>query len=135
MPWNVKLTDAHRYLIGHAQYRNYDILPVVSALNLILSAHPNRTGPGGGVMVGRNRFFFPSAAPPVSLGGGLEAWKGFYSSVRPAFKQLMVNVNICTTAFYTPSNLADAMIAFRNASFGARVNVFVRGVRVKTTHL
>jgi hypothetical protein len=86
-------------------------------------------------MVGRNRFFFPSAATPVPLGGGLEAWKGFYSSVRPAFKQLMVNVNVCTTAFYTPSNLADAMIAFRSASFGARVNAFVKGVRVRTTHL
>jgi eukaryotic translation initiation factor 2C len=27
------------------------------------------------------------------------------------------------------------MMDFRNASFGARVNVFVKGVRVKTTHL
>jgi hypothetical protein len=27
------------------------------------------------------------------------------------------------------------MIEFRQASFGARVNAFVRGVRVKTTHL
>jgi len=44
-------------------------------------------------MVGRNRFFFPTAADPFDLGGGLEAWKGFYSSVRPAHKQLMVNVN------------------------------------------
>jgi eukaryotic translation initiation factor 2C len=86
-------------------------------------------------MVGRNRFFFPTAAPPVSLGGGLEAWKGFYSSVRTTHKQLMVNVNVCTTAFYTPGNLADAMMAFRNASFGARPAAFVKGVRVKTRHL
>lgn len=112
------------------------MLPVISALNLILAAHPNRTGPGGGVMVGRNRFFFPSPnAPPMSLGGGLEAWRGFYSSVRPTHNQLMVNVNVCTTAFYTPGNLADAMSNFRNASFGARVAGFVKGVRVKTLHL
>lgn len=39
-------------------------------------------------MVGRNRFFFRSAATPASLGGGLEAWRGFYSSVRPAHLQL-----------------------------------------------
>jgi eukaryotic translation initiation factor 2C len=34
-----------------------------------------------------------------------------------------------------PGSLAKAMIDFRSASFGARVNVFVKGVRVKTTHL
>lgn len=81
-----------RYLQGQAQYRDYDIMPVISALNVILAAFPNRSG-GKGVMVGRNRFFFPTAAQPFSLGGGLEAWKGFYSSVRPAHNQLMVNVN------------------------------------------
>lgn len=87
-------------------------------------------------MVGRNRFFFRSGGVrPVSLGGGLEAWKGFYSSVRPAWKQLMVNVNACTTAFYQPQNLAMAMEQFRNHSFGAQPANFVRGVRVKTTHL
>ncbi|KAJ7481492.1 argonaute-like protein [Mycena latifolia] len=121
------------YLNGDPQYRNYDIQPLLSAMNIVLAAHPNR--PGGGVMVGRNRFFFPSGERPVPLGGGLEAWRGFYSSVRPAHKQLMVNVNVCTTAFYTPGNLARAMEEFRNSSFGARVNAFVKGVRIKTTHL
>ena len=123
------------HLQGEPNYRNHDILPVVAALNLILAAHPNRTQEGGGVMVGRNRYFFPSASPPVPLGGGLEAWRGFYSSIRPAFKSLMVNVNVCTTAFYTEGNLADAMMAFENASFGARMQVFAKGVRVRTTHL
>ncbi|KAJ7130276.1 argonaute-like protein [Mycena epipterygia] len=122
-----------QHLGGDPQYRNYDIQPVIAALNIILAAHPNR--PGGGVMVGRNRFFFPSGERAVSLGGGLEAWRGFYSSVRPSHQQLMVNVNVCTTAFYVPGNLVRAMEDFRNSSFGARVNAFVKGVRVKTTHL
>ncbi|KAG6811918.1 hypothetical protein H0H92_005249 [Tricholoma furcatifolium] len=122
------------YLQGQPQYRDYDILPVISALNVILSSHPNRSG-GSGVMVGRNRFFFPSDAAPTSLGGGLEAWKGFYSSVRPSHNQLMVNVNACTTAFYTPGNLARAMIEFQDFSFGARAGAFAKGVRVKTVHL
>ena len=87
-------------------------------------------------MVGRNKFFHPSAAePPFPLGAGLEAWRGFYSSVRPAHKQLMVNVNVCTTAFYVPGNLADSLQAFLNASFSARPSAFCRHVRVKTTHL
>lgn len=86
-----------------------------------------------GVMVGRNRFFFPSET--FSLGGGLEAWKGFYSSVRPTYKQLMVNVNVATTAFYSEGNLANAMFEFRNATGGGRIDPFVRGIRVATTHL
>lgn len=124
-----------QYLVGHADYRNFDILPVISALNLVLSAHPNRTQPGAGVMVGRNRYFFPSASPPYSLGAGLEAWRGFYSSVRPSFNQLMVNVNVCATAFYSEGNLAEAMNAFEQASFGARMSAFVQRIRVKTDHL
>jgi eukaryotic translation initiation factor 2C len=127
--------DPHRYLVGHAQYRNYDILPVISALNLVLSVHPNRNQPGAGVVVGRNRYFFPSASSPFPLGGGLEAWRGFYSSVRPSFNQLMVNVNVCATAFYSEGNLADAMITFERVSFGARMSTFVLRVRVKTDHL
>jgi len=74
------------------QYRDYDVNPILAAMNVILAAHPNRSG-GTGVMVGRNRFFFRSPGESISLGGGLEAWKGFYSSVRPAHNQLMVNVN------------------------------------------
>ncbi|PPQ77920.1 hypothetical protein CVT25_015395 [Psilocybe cyanescens] len=131
---NIDTSSLVKYLQGQAQYRDYDIMPVISALNVILAAFPNRSG-GKGVMVGRNRFFFPTAAQPFSLGGGLEAWKGFYSSVRPAHNQLMVNVNVCTTAFYTPGNLADAMMSFRNSSFGARPAAFVKGVRVRTKHL
>ncbi|KAJ2919770.1 hypothetical protein MD484_g671, partial [Candolleomyces efflorescens] len=123
------------YLAGQPQYRDYDIQPIVAALNLILGAHPDRSD-GPGVMVGRNRWFFKAQGEqPTELGAGLEAWKGFYSSVRPAHNQLMVNVNVCTTAFYIPGNLADALIKFRNASFGARPAGFVKGVRVETTHL
>ncbi|KAI0057312.1 argonaute-like protein [Artomyces pyxidatus] len=132
---NIDTGSLQNYLTGQLQYRNYDILPIISALNLILASHPNRTQPGGGVMVGRNRFFFPGAHPPVPLGGGLEAWRGFFSSVRPAYRQLMVNVNVCTTAFYMEGNLAEAMITFQNASFGARMATFAKGVRVKTDHL
>ncbi|KAH0831190.1 hypothetical protein J3R83DRAFT_13768 [Lanmaoa asiatica] len=119
------------HLAGQAQFRNYDVLPVIAALNIILASTPGRTG----VMVGRNRYFFRAAAAPSRLGGGLEAWKGFYSSIRPAHKQLMVNVNVCTTAFYVPGNLARAMVEFRDSSFGARMEVFCKSVRIKTTHL
>jgi hypothetical protein len=47
----------------------------------------------------------------------------------------MVNVNVCATAFYSEGNLAEAMNAFEQASFGARMSAFVQRIRVKTDHL
>lgn len=126
---DIDLSVLTGFLSGDPSCRSLDIAPILSALNIVLAQHPSRNG----VMVGRNRFFFPHEN--FNLGGGLEAWKGFYSSVRPAYKQLMVNVNVATTAFYSEGNLANAMIEFRNATYGGRIDQFVRGVRVQTTHL
>ena len=87
-------------------------------------------------MIGRNKFFHSSAADhSISLGGGLEAWRGFYFSVRPAHKQLMVNVNVCATAFYMPGNLAARLQEFMDYSFAARPTAFVKRLRVVVTHL
>lgn len=122
-------THIYSYLSGNLQHKDLDVGPILAALNIVLATYPSRNG----VTIGRNRFFFPNET--FSLGGGLEAWKGFYSSARATYKQLMVNVNVATTAFYVEGNLANAMMEFRNATFGARIDTFVRGVRVVTTHL
>lgn len=75
--------DGNTAAIGH------NVLPLISSLNLILQQHANRVG----TRVGKNRFFFPSSSQrPLMLAPGIEAIQGFYTSVRPAFKQLMVNV-------------------------------------------
>jgi hypothetical protein len=97
-----------------------------------LQQHPANTG----VRVGKNRYFFPSSdMDKIELGLGVEAWKGFFTSVRPTFKQLMVNVNVCMTAFYTPGNLADAIMAFKRSSMGAMPRKFSQGIKVTTKHL
>ena len=126
---DISLDILSKYLVGDPSARNADMSPIMAALNIILAQHPTRNG----VVVGRNRFFFKQDTFP--LGGGLEAWKGFYSSVRPSFNQLQVNVNVATTAFYSEGNLANAMAEFRQATFGARIDSFLRGIRVQTTHL
>ncbi|OJA18329.1 hypothetical protein AZE42_02798 [Rhizopogon vesiculosus] len=121
----INTQDITMYLNEDAQYRSYNILPIISALNLILAAHSLWSG----IKIRQARYF-RSAATPSNLGGGLEAWKGFSTSVRPAHGQLMVNVNVCTTAFYTPGNLAVQMKTFYYSSFGARMEFFCRGLRV-----
>lgn len=78
-----------RYMDGAPEFRDFDPLPLVSALNIVLQQHATRTG----VRVGKNRFFF-SSAEKIVLGPGLQAVQGFYASVRPAHQQLMVNVYV-----------------------------------------
>jgi eukaryotic translation initiation factor 2C len=107
-------------------------LPLISALNLVLQQQPADMG----VRVGKNRYFFPlSGMPAMDLGLGVEACQGFFTSVRPTYKQLMVNVNVCMTAFYTRGNLAEAIIAFSRSSLGAMPRRFSQGIKVTTTHL
>jgi eukaryotic translation initiation factor 2C len=70
------------------QYCDYDPLPLISALNLILQHYPTCTG----FHVGKNHFSLPSSAEKFGIGPGIQAMQGFYASVRPAHQQLMVNV-------------------------------------------
>ncbi|KAI0797593.1 Piwi-domain-containing protein [Abortiporus biennis] len=123
--------DIARYTEGRPERRNDDILPIVSALNLVLQQHAARTG----VRVGKNKYFFPSSEERYPLSLGLEARKGFFLSVRPTFKQLMVNINVCMTAFYIPGNLVDAMQAFQNQSRGGMPNEFADQLKILTKHL
>ncbi|KAJ7471966.1 argonaute-like protein [Mycena latifolia] len=123
-----------KYINGEVGSRDYNTLPIISALNLVLQQHPTRTG----VRVGKNRYFFPTSDEPFQLSPGIIAFQGFYTSVRPTYKQLMVNVNNCMTAFIAPGNLADALLAFGRGSRGAMPTLpkaIAKSVKVTTKHL
>ena len=81
---------------GNPQHRDTDTQPMIAALNLILQQYASRRG----VRVGQNKYFFPSSSEHHTLSLGVEAFRGFFMSVRPMYKQLMVNANVATTAFY-----------------------------------
>ena len=55
-------------------------------------------------------------------------------SVRPHFRQLMVNINAAMAAFYIPGNLAEAMLAFDQQT-GTYPPAFFEKLKVVTTHL
>ncbi|EGN97699.1 hypothetical protein SERLA73DRAFT_169952 [Serpula lacrymans var. lacrymans S7.3] len=118
-----------KHLSGASQFRDYDTGPLISGLNLVLQQHAGRTG----YRVGQNKYFYPSQEKQ-QLSLGVEAWKGFFISVRPVYKELMVNVNVCMTAFYTPGNLANAMVAFQQQSRGGMPPRFVQKLKVATTY-
>ncbi|KAJ7640433.1 argonaute-like protein [Mycena polygramma] len=121
-----------KYLNG--QDRDYNTLPIISALNLVLQQHPTRTG----VRVSKSKYFFPTSSRSYPLSPGIVAFQGFYTSVRPTYKQLMVNVNNCMTAFIEPGNLAEALLAFGRNSRGAMPTLppaIAKSIKVTTQHL
>ncbi|KAJ7186894.1 argonaute-like protein [Mycena filopes] len=122
-----------RYLNGNVESRNYNTLPLISALNLVLQQHASRTG----VRLDKNRHFFPSSSEFFRLSPGIIAFQGFYTSVRPTYKQLAVNVNNCVAAFVEPGNLADALMAFNRNSYGAMPTLpeaLARSIRLTMRH-
>ncbi|KAI0313100.1 Piwi-domain-containing protein [Amylostereum chailletii] len=119
-----------RYLEGEVNNPDEDVMPVISALNLVMQRQASQTG----FRFGRNRYFFDDNEKGP-LGPRLWAHMGFFSSVRPAHKQLMINVNVCMTAFHQPGSLSDAIAAFNAASYGANPQEFMNRVKISTRHL
>ncbi|KAI0028802.1 Piwi domain-containing protein, partial [Vararia minispora EC-137] len=107
-----------------------EVGPVISALNLVMQWHASQVG----FRNGKNRFFF-NDDEKGQIGQRLDALMGFFSSVRPVYKAIMVKVNVCMSAFHQPGNLADAMRNFQTASFGGNSAEFMRKVKVSTSHL
>ncbi|KAK0187297.1 argonaute-like protein [Armillaria mellea] len=103
----LSVNELSKYLNADRASRDYDPLPIISALNLVLQQKPLSTG---------------------VLGLGIEAWRGFSTSIRPAYQQLMVNINVCMAPFIQPG---------RNSSGGMPTlpKEFVKSIKVTTTHL
>ncbi|KAH8112474.1 hypothetical protein DFH11DRAFT_1879235, partial [Phellopilus nigrolimitatus] len=47
----------------------------------------------------------------------LEAWKGFFASVRPVYKDLIVNITVCMGIVYV-ARLSNAMIKYQQTLYG-----------------
>src|SRR4051794_32291564 len=45
-----------------------------------------------------------------SLYGGVEAWQGYFQSIRPTPGKLMINININAAAFYESGNLVQMVV-------------------------
>jgi eukaryotic translation initiation factor 2C len=127
--FRVRANSIHRYVSADPTARDYNPLPVISALNLVLRQHASR----GGFRLGRNQYFF-TPNEHLQLSMGVDAWQGYFLSVRPTFKQLMVNVNVCMSAFYEPGNLGNVLQAFQHA-LGRPPTRFIRRLTVRTRHL
>ena len=116
-----------------AHYEGHD--EAVQALNIVMARKPSMTPDV--VAVGQNKWFQVGAQAVASnLGGGLIALKGYYASVRTATLRAMVNLNVCTGAFYKPGPLLVSMREFRDLDQSREgLDEFLQNVRVETNYL
>ncbi|KAK0460769.1 hypothetical protein IW261DRAFT_1577467 [Armillaria novae-zelandiae] len=59
---------------------------------------------------------------------GLEAWQGYFQSVRPALNRLLVNIDISTGVMFKPGPLIETCLEFIT---GNRREAFLSGVKVQ----
>ncbi|KAL2469810.1 Protein argonaute 10 [Abeliophyllum distichum] len=92
--------------------------------------------------VGRS-FFSPEIRKPQRLGDGLEAWCGFYQSIRPTQMGLSLNIDMASAAFIEAlpviefvAQVLEKDVLSRPLSDSDRVKVkkALRGVKVEVTH-
>jgi eukaryotic translation initiation factor 2C len=113
-----------------------DKLDVIQALNIFLRHYANNSTTLA--TVGKSKTFpLDQGANPFSLGAGLTAVRGFFSSVRVAACRILVNVNVSHGAFYDAGPLTQMMTRFSkvHGPNEHKLENFVKKLRVKTTHL
>ena len=128
-----ELTEYLSSTSADVQYPGHD--DAVQALNIVMARKPSMTP--GVVAVGQNKWFSVGAQAIFSeLGGGLIALKGYYASVRTATLRTMVNLNVCTGAFYKPGPLLVCMRGFRDLDRREEALAkFLRKLRVEINYL
>jgi eukaryotic translation initiation factor 2C len=119
---------------------NYPLkLETIQALNVIMGH-----GPGSDrsmTTAGGNKFFPFGNHPQLQkapLGGGLDALRGYFTSVRTSVNRILINVNVATGAFYKSGPLLDVMTDFgrpQNVMQHRKLAAFVRKLRFETNYL
>lgn len=105
---------------------------LIQLLNIIVSKAPSEAAHVKNV--GKN--FYPfgthSGMESYDLGQGLEALRGYFSSVRPAIGRLLVNINVTSGAFYKPMYLPDLIREFGQGEDQAEP--FIRMLKVEVRY-
>jgi eukaryotic translation initiation factor 2C len=97
------------------------------------------------------RSFFTDRETKEIPGSGLQLWRGYFQSVRPAIGRMIINVDISTGAMYQAGSLLDLCLDFLGKKHGQedvlapgpggltdrdrlRLQKFIAGIRVVTEH-
>ncbi|KAJ5295954.1 hypothetical protein PENANT_c001G04239 [Penicillium antarcticum] len=111
---------------------------VLRVLNIVMSAHPYKDP---GIYIsgkGRTKFFRMGPGKEVeSMGGGVEAARGYYSSVRFGTGKILLNLNVNHGSFYRPIPLSTLIKEYMSV-FGEdrdHLGRYLKGLKIYVTHL
>lgn len=122
-----------------------DRADVIQLLNIIIARQAGRHA--NIYQVGRNSFYPAQGHPNVEymdLGAGLQAIRGYFSSVRTSTNRILLNLNVSHGAFYEPINLPVLIDKFlghgpNNAPMNQRqlqsLHALLKLIRVETNYL
>ncbi|KAJ7908290.1 argonaute-like protein [Mycena leptocephala] len=86
------------------------------------------------------------------IGAGLELWRGYFQSIRPAMGRMLINVDISTGTMYKPASVLGSLLSLCLDYFNKRdpnvlaptrgfpdrerlrLQRFISGIRILTTH-
>lgn len=126
--------DLINYLSDNSSPIFNDREPILQALNVVFGSMPSTIGqafsPGGGrhYPLGRDGAHFGP------LGGGLEAFRGYFQSARPATGGLLLNVNITHGVFLEPI-LVSQILGRLGSNDSVKIQKKLKYIRVAVQHL
>ncbi|CAG8876133.1 unnamed protein product [Penicillium nalgiovense] len=112
--------------------------PSLRVLNILMSAYAYKDSGVAIIGKGRNKFFrIDNRKQSMDIKGGLEAIRGYYSSVRLGAGRIFLNLNVSHGAFFRPCLLTEiiddfAVVHGTNEDFLHRV---LKGLKVHVLHL
>lgn len=105
--------------------------PMIQAMNILLN-HVQKSS-NDLITVGSRCFPIGANKDIADLGSGLQAIRGFYSSIRAATGRILVNVNVSYGVFFQPGSLKD--LVSRGIRDKYKLNRTLKGLSVNATHL
>lgn len=137
-PKFVTVGDLLSYLTSTDPARLYENKEeTIQALNIFLNHHA-RSADNLATIGSSKTFSMSAGAEHESLGRGLIALRGFFTSVRAATNRVLVNINVSHGAFYQDGPLTALIKAYYappNEKGMRALAKFLKLVRVRTTHL
>ncbi|QRV72427.1 argonaute-like protein [Ceratobasidium sp. AG-Ba] len=129
-----------RYQKGQQSYDNM-ITTALTAINVVVRMEPIMRYPHN------SRSFFTDKET-WAIGGGIELWRGYFQSVRPGLRSMLMNIDISTGTMFAPGPMIDVCRAILgNNSPNAlvpgqglpdrerlKLKNFLNNVRFTTTH-
>ncbi|KAF8914444.1 argonaute-like protein [Gymnopilus junonius] len=94
----------HRFIAGK-QSQDNAVQTSIMALNIVIRMQPNQKYP-----FNVRSFFTP--ANKKAIGAGIELWRGYFQSLRPAQNKLYVNLDISTGMMYKDGPLLALCLEF-----------------------